>query len=470
MNKEEAAIHILLVEDSDIDADLVRGHLDKGDIDYSMRRVSKRADLLTSLDEGGFDIVVTDYALPDLDGLEVTTLVRERHEDLPVVVVSGVQGEDFATAAFRRGAVDYVLKRTLGRLPNVVLRALRDARERTHRRTLENLNREQQEQYRSVFEASSDAIIIFELDGTIVQANPAACRIHGYDYNDLIGRCGRELVHPLDRENFDRFLNAVKAGQTFRAPAMHLSRTGDHVYVGIHGSRLTYRGKPQALAVMRDITQQKHDQEQQALLVRELSHRVKNTLATVQSIINFTLRTNDTLETFEEAIDSRIASLAKSHNLLTDNKWKGASLIQLLRNELDHYDTGGRIRLQGPDLDLPADMALVIGMVLHEMTTNAAKHGALLTEKGTVTVLWTVGRELDASRLALSWTERGGPPVVVPTRRGFGSILLGRLVANQLKGNVDLNYAPEGVELSLSAIVPDSVPMFDGAYRRRDEN
>lgn len=189
-----------------------------------------------------------------------------------------------------------------------------------------------------------------------------------------------------------------------------------------------------------DITDQVLAQERQRLLMDELNHRVKNTLATVQAIAQQTLRGNADPERFSEAFESRLMALSKTHNALTESQWSGASLKQILWQELSPYGAE-RVVLNGRDVHLSARMALSLGMVFHELATNAAKYGAL-SSSGRLTVTWSLE---GVDRLVLDWRETGGPPTVAPTRRGFGSRLIERSISGELQGRVDIDYAAGGL-------------------------
>jgi two-component sensor histidine kinase len=183
---------------------------------------------------------------------------------------------------------------------------------------------------------------------------------------------------------------------------------------------------------------------------------VQNTLATVQALAGSTMRSVSSLEAFRTAFTDRLVSLGRTHSLLTENAWGGAALESLLRLELKPYDdsSGERLRLDGPEVYLPAEMAVAFGMALHELTTNAVKHGSLSANVGQVEVTWTVEAREDERHLLLRWVERNGPPVVPPNRRGFGSQLLQRLLGAQKNGKVETDYAAEGARVLIEAAVP----------------
>ena len=200
--------------------------------------------------------------------------------------------------------------------------------------------------------------------------------------------------------------------------------------------------------------------QRQSLLIRELHHRVKNTLATVQALLGASARSATSIEAFYGAFSDRIVSLAKTHNLLTEDYWQTASLQEMLRNELGPYDheAGGRVALTGPSVELNADLAVPTGMAIHELTTNAAKHGALSVPSGRIAVAWDVIRsDQDRTsgepdrRLHLDWTETGGPPAVVPMRRGFGSNLLQRVLTVQCGADIQFEFLPAGLHFHMDA-------------------
>jgi two-component sensor histidine kinase len=202
-----------------------------------------------------------------------------------------------------------------------------------------------------------------------------------------------------------------------------------------------------AVTMLVDITERKRAEQQQALLVRELHHRVRNTLATVQAVMRTTARASATIEEFEEAFAGRIDSLSMTHDLVTENFEQAVSLTTLLSNELDAYDDDAsqRVRLVGPPVELPSAFAVPIGMAIHELTTNAGKYGALSIAGGRVDVTWSVSIEADACRLLFKWTERDGPPVLPPTRKGFGSRLLEHVLPRQIGADVTVDYDPDGL-------------------------
>ncbi len=202
-----------------------------------------------------------------------------------------------------------------------------------------------------------------------------------------------------------------------------------------------------------DITDRKEAEVQTRVLMRELTHRSKNLLAVVQGIARQTAVTADNMEAFTVSFGARLQSLGESHDLLVSSDWRGASLPQLLRAQVGHFLSGDdhRLELSGPDLMLTAEVTQQVGLALHELSTNAAKYGALSVSKGRVEISWETRMREDGKgvELELRWWERNGPPVVPPERKGFGHTMVTYLVPRALHGTAELEHAPEGVHWSL---------------------
>jgi PAS domain S-box-containing protein len=208
-----------------------------------------------------------------------------------------------------------------------------------------------------------------------------------------------------------------------------------------------------AVNMLVDISERKQAEEQQRLLIGELNHRVKNTLATVQSIAAQTLRSARDLSTFAGNFEPRLLALSKAHDLLTRHSWTGVSLHELIRQELTPYsgDAVDRVHLEGPDIMLVPRIGLALSLVLHELTTNAAKYGALSVGQGLVTVRWGIEESHSdpGEALRIDWNESGGPAVAPPVKRSFGTRLIERSVTVELQGEVRLDFNPAGLRCTL---------------------
>jgi two-component sensor histidine kinase len=186
------------------------------------------------------------------------------------------------------------------------------------------------------------------------------------------------------------------------------------------------------------------------LLINELNHRVKNTLATVQSVAAQSFRNAADVSQAQQNFEGRLLALSRTHDVLTREKWDSASILDIVAETIAPYTQGAsrsRFRIEGPALRLPATIVLPLSMGLHELCTNAVKHGALSNQSGQVGITWDVSR--DARELRLRWKESGGPVVYEPSRRGFGTRLVERILAQQLGGDVQLRFAPQGVSCEL---------------------
>jgi len=210
-----------------------------------------------------------------------------------------------------------------------------------------------------------------------------------------------------------------------------------------------------AVNMLVDITDRKRAEEQHNLLVRELHHRVKNTLAMVQAITGSTARATDNIEDFKTALFGRIQSLAKTHLLLSDEE-RAVSFAHVLRSELGAFDDGSheRIVLSGPDVPLTSQLAVSLGMAVHELTTNAAKYGALSVYGGKVEVNWSVTIGATRRTLSFDWVESGGPPVTQPQRQGFGSRLLAYVLPGQIQARSRIDFASNGVRVHCELPLP----------------
>ena len=324
---DAARIGVLLLEDSELDAELVIHALLREIPAIEVTRVATRDQYVQALAAPRFDAILSDFSLLGWDGIEALAIARETAPDVPFIFVSGVLGEDIAIETLRHGATDYVLKHGLNRLSAAVRRALAEARESRERRAAE----------------------------------------------------------------------------------AHLR-----------------------------------------LLVAELSHRVKNTLATVQSLAAQTGRMAPDLPTFQDRFMGRLLALSEAHGLLFTNDWKQTHLADVVTRCFVPFPhiTPQRWQSAGPDVALAPKPTLALALLLHEVAANAVQHGALSSPEGAVHIAWQM--DADEKRwTVLDWHERGGPAVSAPERRGFGTRLIERSAAYELDGEAKLDFAPEGLRLRL---------------------
>ncbi|PYE37296.1 PAS domain S-box-containing protein [Rhizobium sp. PP-F2F-G38] len=206
-----------------------------------------------------------------------------------------------------------------------------------------------------------------------------------------------------------------------------------------------------------DITDRKRTEEARAITVRELSHRMKNLMTTVQSVINQTLRQAPDKETAGKAITSRLQSIGAAQDLLVSGNFSGADLGRIIRATLDPFwdSYPNRIDIDGPDLQISSNLVLTLAMALHELATNAIKYGALSNLSGRIRIRWHAMPDASLHRLKLTWEESGGPPVSPPTSRGFGTRMIERVLSNSLGGSAELRYDVTGVVFTMEAPIGD---------------
>jgi PAS domain S-box-containing protein len=310
---------------------------------------------------------------------------------------------------------------------------------------------EAQARLAAIVASSPDAMISYTPDGVIRSWNKGAEALFGFREEEVVGRHGSFLL-PADLAGGSVVERAIEEG-VLRQDTARIDREGQRIAVSISANRIvapdgTLIG---VAAVMRDIRARRRAEEHQRLLINELNHRVKNTLAIVQGLAQQSFRAIES-EGARGAFEGRLLALAAAHNLLTDQRWERAPLRELVAQVLAPYrGTGGsRVEIDGPPLDLDPKTAVAVAMALHELATNAAKYGALSTPDGHVAIRWSAEAG-SPPRMRLCWTERGGPVVVPPARRGFGSRLIERGISADLHGSATLTFRPEGLECEIEA-------------------
>jgi PAS domain S-box-containing protein len=318
--------------------------------------------------------------------------------------------------------------------------------------------RRSEERYRRIFEQANDLIITASLDQLLTDVNPAAAAAIGLPREEIIGRSMHDFLTPASQEQARVMLmEKLKAGGTTTHEIDVVSQSGALVHCDVHSTlTLDDAGKPVGLhAIARDVTERRRAEERQALLVNELNHRVKNTLALVQGLALQSFRDGRDPADARTAFGHRLAALAAAHDLLTQESWEGATLRGLAEGALGHL-TGPdrRVEIGGPDVTLGPKAAVSLVMALHELSTNAAKYGALSVPSGRVQVGW----EIEGDRLELVWRETGGPRVTVPEHRGFGLRMIERTLAADLAGAVVMEFEPTGLVCRIEGSLAEAAP------------
>ncbi|MFC4173489.1 CHASE domain-containing protein [Microvirga sp. GCM10011540] len=316
--------------------------------------------------------------------------------------------------------------------------------------------RESEERLRLALEAGRLGTWELDLGTKRRLLSPRSAEIFGVPADELLDlSTWQAVIHPDDRGRVtSAFQEALEGRVLYRAEFRVLAKDERERWVSsqavVHRDR---SGAPErVVGIHQDVTERKRWEEHQVLLVNELNHRVKNTLATVQSIATQTLRNAPTTKEAKNALEGRLLALSRAHDVLTRENWEGAELREIAAQALEPYSSRGedRLHLKGPKVRLPPRMALALAMVLQELATNAVKYGALSNSTGEIRITWK-GDGKPPARLHLQWEESGGPPVQAPTRRGFGTRLIERSLAQELDGEVRIEFAATGVTCTVNA-------------------
>ncbi|MGO4570885.1 PAS domain-containing sensor histidine kinase [Microvirga sp. 2TAF3] len=317
--------------------------------------------------------------------------------------------------------------------------------------------RENEQRLRATYEHAFIGIGEVDTDGRFLRVNEQLCSLSGYSRDELLARTITDLTHPDDRaSDLEKFYRQMKGDlHTYSVEKRYIHKHGHIIWVEVAASRVDdAAGRPlYGIRAVRDITGHKRAGEHQRLLINELNHRVKNTLATVQSIASQTLRNASSPEQARSDLEGRFLALSRAHDVLTRESWEGASLDEIIAQAFRPYRSHGekRFHCQGPAARLSPHMSLAVAMALQELVTNAVKYGALSNPTGEVHLTWSIEQAAKSPRLSLRWEERGGPLVCPPTRRGFGSRLIERSLAHELEGEVKIEFARTGVICTVEA-------------------
>ncbi|HEY2050999.1 MAG TPA: HWE histidine kinase domain-containing protein [Caulobacteraceae bacterium] len=298
-------------------------------------------------------------------------------------------------------------------------------------------------------------------DGKLVFINESMAKALGRPRAELLGVGWMDSVDPDDRAGLEAARDQARANS---APIQYEAR-----FRQLDGSLriIQLYGRPRFddsgnfcghVGIATDVTETREAERRQRLLINELNHRVKNALATVQALVRQTLREQHSPPELAEAIEGRILALAAAHDVLTRQRWEGAELSALTKEATKPYSEYCAFSFSGPTVTIAPKAAIALSMALHELATNAIKHGALSSPEGRVAVNWGC---VDGS-IGLEWRESGGPPVAPPEKTGFGSRLLRRVLEGELGGPAELDYARTGLVCRIRAPIgaPDSSAMF----------
>jgi len=411
-----------------------------------------------------FALALLDVQMPDMDGFELAELMRgtERTRPIPIIFLTAVATDERRRfRGYEAGAVDYLLKpvdtRMLTNKADIFFELSRQRQELARQRdelrlTLDRLN--------AHGDNSPLAIVELDPDMRFLSWSNGAERIFGWSAPEVVGSriCDVRWMHEEDVSTFTGHVGDLLAGKQPRMAHVYRSHHKDGALVECewyYSALLDSAGTPISInAQILDITERRRAEETQHLLVGELNHRVKNTLASVQAIANQTLRHSPDPSDFAGKFNGRIQALARANSMLSDATWQGAGLRNLIHDQLQLGTMDeAKLKISGPDVDLEPQAALHLALVIHELDTNANKYGALSLPDGRVDLSWTV----DNGTLHLKWSEKNGPAVKPPSRKGFGTALIERSLSPH-GGTAHATFAPHGIEWDINLPVSQSAP------------
>ena len=335
-------------------------------------------------------------------------------------------------------------------------------------RLAQDVARRAEERYRLAFRATKDAIWDCDLTTDELDWNEALQTAYGYDPETVRVTAAWWLdhIHRDDRARVDASARAAIEGEGSDWTEEYRFRRADGSYAEVRDRATMIRDEHgravRMIGAMLDLTSWKRAEQHQRLLINELNHRVKNTLAIVQGIAQQTFRGEAAAPAAREAFEGRLAALSAAHNVLTDRSWAPVSLVQIVEDAIaPHRAQADRFSVSGPDVELPPKAAVSLALTIHELSTNAVKYGALSAPDGRVEIAWSG----DGGRLRLVWRESGGPEVTEPRRRGFGTRLIERGLAAELDGSATFAFRREGVICTIEAPLPATVQHLDRSGR-----
>jgi len=401
------------------------------------------------------------YASEEVDGNFAFWQSRVHPDDLPrilSVVTAHLNGRTESFAAehrLRHKSGNWVWILSCGRvfersLRGEPLRAVGVHVDISAQKRTESALREREELLRAATDHASVGLVSLDLDQRYTFANPAFAKILGLGAVDLIGKRPAEVLPQVYQSEISPNLDRAFAGERV---SFESKRPGPNGHSGkLNHFSVVYEPERDAsgrvtgvVVVIFDITERKRAEERQALLIRELDHRVKNVLALMSVVIARSREGASSIDGFLNAIEGRIHSMAKTHSRLSRNQWTGVSLAALVGDELGPYRTAHNTLVTGDGIELGPEAAQVVSMVLHELATNAAKYGALASTDGRVVVSWGEHDRDGVRALVLTWQELGVGGLMPPSRESYGTEVIRQLVRYELGGSVQLTFGPEGV-------------------------
>ncbi len=462
-------VNVLLVDDQP--DKLLSYEVILSQLGENLVKTSSAREALQFLLKNDVAVVLIDVCMPELDGFQLAAMIRDhpRFSKTAIIFISAIHLTEMdRLRGYEMGAVDYVpvpvvpevlrakvrvfaeLFRKTRELERLNSQLERHVAERTAELEATNARLMQAEQARSLALAAGQ---MGSWDWDIIadewKWDEGEHRIFGVEpHNFKISRDNiRSLIHPDDLPALQEVAQGMAAGaRTLHSEFRVVRPNGDVRWcIGTAAASVDAAGNVVRISgVTIDVTDRKEAEERQVLLAREVDHRARNALAVIQSIIRLTRAT--TVDEYVQAIEGRIKALARAHTLLSDSRWNGADLATLVADELAPYRAGDKIQCKGPDISLQPATAQGLALAVHELATNAAKHGALSSPGGKIKLDW----DLQPDALTLHWVENGGPVIAPPSTRNFGLKVIVASIEQQLSGKTDFDWDPKGLRCAFS--------------------
>ena len=484
-------VNVLLVDDQP--DKLLAYEVILHELNENLVKTSSAREALQFLLKNDVAVVLIDVCMPELDGFQLAAMLREhpRFSETAIIFISAIHLTDVdRLRGYAMGAVDYVpvpvipdvlrakvkvfveLYRKTRELEQLNLKLERHVAERTAELEASNVRLVQSEQGRSLALAAGQ-MGSWEWD---IAANRGSWdegqyRIFGVEPESFQISTDniRNLLHPDDWEPLRQVVLRMAKGERTQQVEFRVRRPNGELRwcTGTAAASVDAAGNVVRISgVTIDVTERKEAEERQVLLAREVDHRARNALAIIQSIIRLTRAKS--VDDYVATVEGRIKALALAHTLLSDSRWHGADLGTLVAEEFAPYRSGNKIELKGPNVSLSPATAQGIALALHELATNAAKHGALSSLKGRVSLTW----QLQSDTLTLHWVEGGGPPIKTPSARSFGLKVIKASIEQQLGGKATFDWNPKGLRCNLAIALREAREsgQYDGAHQANGGN
>jgi PAS domain S-box-containing protein len=434
---------------------------------FDIDQAETTREALDQLNGHNYGLALIDCPALDADAHDICQHLRKSYPDISILVTAAAPLETKAASGFETLAdgllFEPVAPTELVTCVRTLLRLHQLQASSSGGTALSASNREARDQAHTdylaahvaaLYASSIDAIVSIDENDVITSWSTVAEKLSGYRANESIGKKLEDMDGTQDAlTQRHQYLQHLHDGEPIEYQAVRTRKDGEQIEVWVRGAPIKLKNGENigATFFVRDITAQKRREQHVHFLMRELTHRSKNLLAVIQAMARQSLSHLNSPEEFVTRFSARLSGLAGSHDLLSNVDWEGASLVDLIRSQLRHYEDrfDEKIHISGPDLFLRPEAAQNIGIALHELSTNAAKYGALSVADGSVSISWDMRTEKDIPRLHMTWLEKGGPSVNPPSRKGFGHVVMDRITGQALGGTSHAEFNPEGLSWTL---------------------